>query len=565
MSFDGNWQLTISSPMGERPASLSVTETTGNIEGSLTTGMGTAPVSGHADEDFVAFSASVQGPMGAVKLDFTGTFTGDEVSGEMQFGSMGGGRWNGARVGAEDGGHPTTESYRATHGGNVQSAVASVENRGGGDTRPGPGITGTTDQPTGQGVGSFRPIAALKRTFNSLGVTSYRNLWIGFLLQMGGMQMLLLTGGYYIYELTGRASLLGIAIASAAIPAVSLALFGGVFADRFEKKRVIQIGQGVSLLVAVFVAVSISTGTITWMHLVAASFVQGSAMPLMMPARQAIIPQLVGMNRLQNAIALNSMVMSLSFMAAPTLAGILIAAVGIEAVYYIISGMYVAGLFFTQLLPKLVTPSRDAPTTILGDIKDGLKYVISNRIIFPLLFLSLVTVVLAMPIRFILPIFAKDVFLVGPEGLGPMMGVMGLGALGGTLVIATLGKVARRGFALLTSGILSGLTLLAFAALSYFAPVYTAALAILVVIGIIQAARMTLNSSLMMEYADQEYRGRVMSIFSLIMGVMPAGVLPITVLADQIGAPIALGIMAVLLILVATTMLLASPRLRQLE
>ena len=194
--------------------------------------------------------------------------------------------------------------------------------------------TGTIDPSPEPGVGSFRPIAALKRTFNSLGVTSYRNLWIGFLLQMGGMQMLLLTGGYYIYELTGSASLLGIAIASAAIPAVSLALLGGVFADRFEKKRVIQAGQGVSLLVALFVAVSISTGTITWMHLVAASFVQGSAMPLMMPARQAIIPQLVGMNRLQNAIALNSMVMSLSFMAAPTLAGILIAAVGIEAVYY---------------------------------------------------------------------------------------------------------------------------------------------------------------------------------------------------------------------------------------
>ena len=102
MSFEGNWQLTIDSPMGERPASLSITETIGNLEGSLTTGMGTAPVSGHADEDFVAFSASVQGPMGAVKLDFTGTFTGDEVSGEMQFGSMGGGRWNGARVGAVD-------------------------------------------------------------------------------------------------------------------------------------------------------------------------------------------------------------------------------------------------------------------------------------------------------------------------------------------------------------------------------------------------------------------------------------------------------------------------------
>ena len=301
MSFDGDWQLTISSPMGERPASLSITETTGNLEGSLTTGMGTSPISGYADENSVAFSASVQGPMGAVKLDFIGTVTGDEASGQMQFGSMGGGPWHGARVDVEEGGRPTTQSSRAAHGGNVQSAVASVGSRGRGDTRPGPATTVTMDQPTGRGVSSFRPIAALKRTFNSLGVTSYRNLWIGFLLQMGGMQMLLFTGGYYIFDLTGRASLLGIAIASAAIPAVSLALLGGVFADRFEKKRVIQIGQGVSLLVALFVAVSISTGTITWAHLVAASFAQGSAMPLMMPARQAIIPQLVGMDRIQNA------------------------------------------------------------------------------------------------------------------------------------------------------------------------------------------------------------------------------------------------------------------------
>ena len=396
-------------------------------------------------------------------------------------------------------------------------------------------------------------------------MTSYRNLWIGFLLQMGGMQMLLFTGGYYIFELTGSASLLGIAIASAAIPAVSLALLGGVFADRFEKKRVIQAGQGVSLLVALFVAVSISTGTITWAHLVAASFVQGSAMPLMMPARQAIVPQLVGMGRIQNAIALNSMVMSLSFMVFPAVAGVLIAAVGIEAVYYTISGMYLGGLFFTQLLPKLEVVSRDAPTTILGDIRDGLKYVSSNRIILLLMFLSLITVVLAMPIRFILPIFAKDVFEVGPDRLGYLGGVMGLGALGGTLVIATLGKVARRGLALAVSGILSGLTLLGFAAMSYFTPTYIAALAILALVGLIQAGRMTLNSSLMMEYADQAYRGRVMSLFSLVMGIMPAGVLPITIMTDRLGAPIALGIMAVLLILVATTMLLASPRLRQLE
>ena len=565
MSFDGNWQLTISSPMGERPASLSITETIGNLEGSLTTGMGTAPVSGHADEDFVAFSATVQGPMGAVKVDFTGNVAGGEVSGQMQFGSMGSGPWHGARVAVEEGENPAPGSSRATQGVNAQAAAGPARGSGTGGMRSAPAATGTIDPSPGLGETSFRSTAALKRTFDSLGVPAYRNLWVGFLLQMGGMQMMMMTGGFYVYELTGIASLLGVVIAAAAIPAVSLALFGGVFADRLEKKRIIQAGQVVSLIAALFIGVSITTGTITWMHLLAASFVQGCVMPMIMPARQAIVPQLVGMNRLQNAIALNSMVMSLTTMVAPTAAGGLIATLGIEVVYYVIAGMFVAAMFFTGLLPKLERASGGRNASIMKDMKDGLRYAASNRAILLLLSLSFATIIFAMPIRFILPVFAADVFEVGPDGLGVMLGAIGLGSLGGTLVIAFLGKFARRGIALLISGVASGFILLGFSAMSYLAPVYIAALAILVLVGVVQAGRMTLTNSLMMENADQEYRGRVMSLFSLNMGLMPAGVLPITMIADNLGAPISLGIMAVLLILVATTILLASPLLRRLE
>ena len=564
MSFDGNWQLTISSPMGERPASLSITETTGNIEGSLTTGMGTSPIYGYADESSVAFSASVQGPMGAVKLEFAGTITGDEVSGEMQFGSMGSGPWNGARVAVEEEEEEVPGSSRASHGERAQAAGGPGGGGPGGMGR-GPAATATMGRPPGLGLRSFTSLGAIKRTFDSLSVPAYRNLWIGFLLQMGGMQMMMLSGGYYVYELTGRASLLGVVIAAAAIPAVSLALFGGVFADRLEKKRIIQFGQVVTLLSTLFVGVSITTGTITWIHLLGASFVQGCIMPLIMPARQAIVPQLVGMERLQNAVALNSMVMSLTTMVAPAFAGSLIGALGIEVVYYAIAGMFVAGLFFTQLLPKLEKASAGRQASIMSDMKDGLKYAASNRVILLLLFLSFSTIILAMPIRFILPVFAADVYEVGPERLGTMMSAIGVGSLFGTLVIAFLGKVARRGLALLVSGIASGSILVGFSTLSYLEPIFLAAIAFLVLVGVVQAARMTLTNSLMLEYADQEYRGRVMSIFALNMGLMPAGVLPITILADQIGAPLSLGIMAVLLVLVATTILLSSPRLRQLE
>ena len=551
MSFEGNWHLTITSPMGERPAQLSITEATGSLEGSLTTGMGTSPVSGRADNGYVEFSATVQGPMGAVKLEFTGDVSGDEVEGRMQFGSMGGGPWSGARVDSENG------ASSAQQGQTAQAA-------GGGAGR-GPAATATMGRPPGLGLRSFTSLDALKRTFDSLSVPGYRNLWLGFLLQMGGMQMLMLSGGYYVYELTGRASLLGVVTAAAAIPAVSLALFAGVLADRFEKKKIIQFGQVVTLAIALFIGISITTGTITWLHLLGASFVQGSVMPLIMPTRQAIVPQLVGMERLQNAVALNSMVMGLTTMVAPAFAGGLIELLSIELVYYVIAGMFVAALFFTQMLPKLEPGTGGRRTSMLGEMKDGLRYAASNRVIIMLLALSFSTIIFAMPIRFVLPVFAADVYEVGAGGLGPMLSAIGLGSLFGTLVIAFLGKVARRGIALLLSGIVSGLILLGFSTLSYLAPVYLAALAILALVGIVQAARMTMTNSLMLEYADQEYRGRVMSLFSLNMGLMPSGVLPITFLADRIGAPLSLGIMAILLIFVAATILLLSPRLRRLE
>ena len=553
MAFEGNWQMQVDSPMGTRPASLSITENTGNLEGSLTTGMGTGSVSGRTTGGDVEFNATVSGPMGPINLAFSGTVDGDQASGQVQFGAMGNGSWSASR--AEDG-EPVAVASRAGTATAQATAVAAG---------PPGGQPGAMPRPQGLTLSSFTSTAALKRTFDSLGVASYRNLWIGFLLQMGAMQMLMLTGGFYVYELTGSESLLGLVVASAAVPAVTLALFGGVVADRMDKKRVIQACQVVSMAVALFVAASITTGTITWIHLLAASAMQGAVMPLMMPARQALTPQLVGMERLTNAIALNAMVMSLTTMAVPVLAGRLIADIGVESVYYVIAGMYLLAVLFTTRLPKVEVPPRGRQTTVLGDIRDGFSYVLDNRVILVLLILSFSTMIFAMPIRFILPIFAKDVFLVEADGLGTLMSAMGLGALGGTLVIAFIGKVSRRGFALAASGILSGLVLLSFAATSHFAPVFTTGLAILVVVGVIQAARMTLTSSLMMEYTTQEYRGRVMSIFGLNMGLMPAGVLPVTLVAERHGAPMALGIMAGILIFVAIVILIASPRLRQLQ
>ena len=377
--------------------------------------------------------------------------------------------------------------------------------------------------------------------------------------------MLMLSISYYIYEITGSAAKLGMVVAISAIPALALALFGGVIADRLEKKRIIQTGQLISLGVALFIAISILTGTITWIHFLVASFVQGGVLPLMMPARQAIIPQLVPPDILMNAIALNAMVISITTMTAPAVAGGLIAIFGIESVFFVIAVLYAGSIFFTGLLPHIDVPPRPSDSTVLNDIKAGFQYVFWNRAILTLIVLSFATILLAMPIRFVLPIFAKDVFSVGPEGLGYMISAMGVGALCGTLVIASLRTLTNRGMILAISGMISGGVLLAFATMSYLSPLFATAIGFMVIIGLLQAARMTLSNSLMMEYTDQQYRGRVMSIVTLSMGIMPAGVIPVTLMVDLVGAPLSIGFMALLLIVAAGVILATSPSIRQLK
>jgi MFS family permease len=433
-----------------------------------------------------------------------------------------------------------------------------------------PGMGG---QPAGVGLDSAKPSNAIKRTFSALADRNYRILWSGMMLQMGGMQVQMLARGYFIYELTDSKALFGLVLAVSAIPAFAFALFGGVLADRVDKKRLIQIGQVIFALLALFVALSITTDTITWQHLLVASVLHGSVMPFVMPARMAIIPQVVGREGLMNAIAVNSMGMSAMTMGAPVAAGFFIKYFGIEGLYYIIVGMYVASVLITSLLPRYENSLSGARKAVLSDIGQGFRYVRANSVIIVLILLGFTQVLMMMPIRFIMPVFAKDVFSVEADGLGTMMLFLGIGSLGGAAFIAWLGRVRRRGLLLAATGIASGTLLLSFAAISFFAEgaaysslLFAGALVVLVIMGMIQAGRQTMQQSLVMEYVEQEYRGRIMSINMLGFGIMPLGILPLTFGAEILGSSSqALGLLAVVFIVISALILVTSRQLRQLH
>ena len=299
------------------------------------------------------------------------------------------------------------------------------------------------------------------------------------LLQTAGQQMFMLALGYYTYELTGSYTRLGVVIAAMGIPGVALGLFGGALGDRMEKKRIIQVGQVLLALLGLLLALSVTWGLIIWQHLLAAAFIHGAIMAFVWPVRQAIIPQLVSKELVMNAAALNSMAISVMTMTGPAVAGALIAVVGIESLYYVIAGVYAMSMVLVARLPKVRDTATRVRRSILIDIAHGLQYIRRDTVVLLLLFLGMTQMTLMVPIRFIMPVFAKDVFGVGPEGLGVMMSAMGLGSLVGALVIASLGRTGRRGLLLIISGIVSGTIVLGFSAMSYFVPVFGVAIVLM--------------------------------------------------------------------------------------
>ncbi len=394
--------------------------------------------------------------------------------------------------------------------------------------------------------------------FSSLHSRSFLYLWLGMVVMMGGLQMQMLAQSYLVYDITGSASLLGLVSAGSAIPLLGLSLFGGAIADRLERKRIIQAGQAVSMVLALVVGAAITTNTITWYYLMAASVVSGATFAFMMPARQAIIPQLVGQDQVTNAIALSSAGMSAMTLASPAIAGVLYALLGPDKVYYIVSGMGLCAVLLTGLIPKTSVRPRKADAAMVRDIADGLSYVRHSPLVLVLLIISLATALLAMPIRSLMPVFVVDVYHRGSESMGLLLAFTGAGALVGSLFIASLGRW-RRGLLLILGSFVSGIALLLLAVV----PHYLAAAAIMIILGLGDSVRRTLNQSLVMEEVEDQYRGRVMSVFMMNFGLTPLGVLPAGVVADLLGGQVAMGILAVLLLATSSVILVTQKRLRE--
>ena len=400
------------------------------------------------------------------------------------------------------------------------------------------------------------------RTFESLGDRDFRWFYLALLGQMAAMNMQMLARGYLAFDLTSSFAALGAIGLANAVPMLALSLYGGVIADRLPKKRVLQAGQLVSALIALCVAMLLFADLLTFMHLLAAGAVQGVVMALMMPSRQSILPEVVGMERLMNAVSLQAAGMNLMRLSGPAVGGFLIAWVGAEALYFIMTAMYLVAVF--ALAPVRLRyegggrPGRQRGGG--GALTEGLRYIRNDATIFLLLVMTFVISILAMPYLLMLPGFVEAIFGGGSEELGVLISVGGVGSLVGALTLASL-PAKRRGLLLVSSGILMGFALMGFSA----SPSIWIGGAFMFFVGVGSAGRQALGNVLLQTYTENEYRGRVMSIYMTQISLMSLGAFAIGLIAEAVGAQWALGGMAALLVVMSLGFLAFSPLLRRLE
>jgi MFS family permease len=418
-----------------------------------------------------------------------------------------------------------------------------------------------------------RGVAALVdlRTFTALHDRHYRMLWLGMLFAFMTMNMQQVARGWLAYELTGSAATLAIVAISWGAPMVVFSLPGGVAADRFEKKFVMMASQLAGAVAAVVIALLVAFDLIEIWHLVLAGVVQGTGFAFNLPARQAIIRELVPDDGLINAIALNNAGMNLMRIVGPSIAGLMIAApgFGVKGVYFFMAGLYVAAAVILAQLPRTRAQrlaregrSAEAPGSPLGQIRAGLAYIAGNAPVRTLIVLAFVPILIGFPYQILLPVMAEspDGLDIGARGLGAMWAIIGAGALTGSLVVASLGAFRRRALMQAFVGVALGLALLGLAG----APTLLVAIPALLVLGFAADSYSSLNSTMIMTNTDPRFHGRVMSVYLMTFAAMPIGAAPVSALADAIGVRETFAIMGAVVAGFVALVAVGYPRYRRI-
>jgi len=429
------------------------------------------------------------------------------------------------------------------------------------------------------------PALRLPATFRALSHRNYLLWFIGQGISLIGTWMQTMAQQVLVYRLTGSAASLGIISFIALIPLIPLSLWGGSITDRFPRRKIILATQAVMLVQAFLLAGLTWSGRVQIWHVYLLAFILGAANAVDLPARQAFTVDMVeGKEDLTSAIGLNSAMFNGARAIGPALAGILVATTGEGNAFFINGLSFVAVIISLLMMRSLPDPKSHAgpETSPLKHMAGGIRFIIQRQTILVLVSLIGVSAFLSMPYNTLLPVFASVVLkpsaqpvvaalcnsnsfmgCQAPEALplGLLYSMIGIGAVIGALVVASLPANARRGRWLTLGNLAFPLFLLLFA----FSAHFSVSLILTLFIGFSFVWQNALANTLLQFVTPDELRGRVMGVYTMTFQTMfRLGGLQAGFVADWLGAPISVGIGAAASLLYGIFVAFRYPKVREL-
>jgi MFS family permease len=400
---------------------------------------------------------------------------------------------------------------------------------------------------TGERPGALAPLAS----------PDFRALWAGTTGWNLARWMEIVVTGWLVFELTRSAlavALVGLC-RSLALPA--LGLLSGVIADRTDRLRLMRLMQVVNVVTSLSVTLAVLTGRVAIWQLILASLVMGLSWAVDWPSRRSFTADLVGRAQVLQAMVLDNASMNASKIIGPIIAGWLIERAGPGAAYATITLSFLWGLAALLWVRPPARPSAAPMGSMLATLVEGLRHVLRLAPVRGVLLITIIMNMLAFPYIQLLPVVARETLAVGPMELGWLAAADGIGAAIGLPIAVRLRRARWQGWAFVLGSLLMCLCLAGFSMSRWFA----LSLALLVVGGIGHTAFGTMQSTIILSATPDVMRGRAMGALTLAIGSAPLGAAEIGLLAQQWGAPLAVGFNGLVGALLVALVGLATPSL----
>ena len=394
----------------------------------------------------------------------------------------------------------------------------------------------------------------------------YRRYWLGSLASIGATQLLVLGMGWLVFELSGSTLKLGLLGAAGAIPQILVTLFGGVLADRLDKRKVLMVTSLVISSLLLILAVLDFTGVVKVWHVIVIAALIGLTSGFDWPARQALFPSLIDRKHMMSAVVLNSVLWQGTRMIVPAIGGIVIAVSSTAVVF-----MAAAIGFFTMFLVMAsldvvhrVTPRGNS----LHQFVEGLRFIGSSKLFAILIPLTWIVTFFGVSYIQLMPAFA-EILGVGERGFGFLISASGVGSVTGTILIVLVQNTCRLGWLILGGSLCSTLALFSFSFVTGYAETiqnaYTIAICFVFLMSMFNSMYLISSMTVLQLRVPDALRGRVMGIHGITFSLIPLGALFGGSVASAFTPPIAVAVGASIVMLAVLSVATTQSEIRNLK